>query len=183
MGKRDAGLHFIACELIARHPAAKALNADEFDRLGRGMRSWNETDTFAIYLAGPAWRNGQISSAVIHRWARSPDRWWRRAALVCTVPLNRKTRGGRGDAKRTLAVCRMLEKDRDPMVVKALSWALRDLAIRKPSAVRGYLAQRRGHLPALALREVRNKLDTGLKNPRKSRSLLSKRRLSEIHSA
>jgi 3-methyladenine DNA glycosylase AlkD len=53
------------------------------------------------------------------------------------------------------------------MVVKALSWALRVLSVRDPDAVRVYVASRKGKLPALALREVRNKLETGLKNPRR----------------
>ena len=52
------------------------------------------------------------------------------------------------------------------MVVKALSWALRVLARREPAAVRDYMEARRQDLPALVLREVRNKLETGLKNPR-----------------
>ena len=55
------------------------------------------------------------------------------------------------------------------MVTKALSWALRELSKRDPAAVRGFLAARSGALAALVLREVRNKLETGLKNPGKRR--------------
>ena len=123
-------------------------------------------DTFACYLAGPAWREHQVPEALVHGWARSKDRWWRRAALVSTVPLNNKTRGGQGDAARTLAVCAMLVEDRDDMVVKALSWALRELARRDPKSVRAFLAEHKDTLAARVLREVRNKLNTGLKNPR-----------------
>ena len=54
-------------------------------------------------------------------WARSPDRWLRRSALVATV-------GAKAEAARTLAVCAGLAADRDDMVVKALSWALRELS-------------------------------------------------------
>ena len=61
----------------------------------------------------------------IERWTESPDRWWRRAALVATVPLNVAAQGGTGDATRTLRVCELLVDDRDDMVVKAMSWALR----------------------------------------------------------
>jgi hypothetical protein len=39
-----------------------------------------------------------------------------------------RTHGGKGDSRRTLRACRMLEADRDPMIVKAASWALRELA-------------------------------------------------------
>lgn len=37
------------------------------------------------------------------RWARRPDNWWRRAALVATVPLNVKSQGGRGDVSRAFS--------------------------------------------------------------------------------
>jgi 3-methyladenine DNA glycosylase AlkD len=107
----------------------------------------------------------QVPDRVIHGWARSTDRWWRRAALVSTVPLNNKARGGRGDARRTLTVCRLLVNDSNDMVVKALSWALRELAKRDPQAVRVFLKQQEPVLAKRVLREVMNKLTTGLKNP------------------
>jgi hypothetical protein len=161
---------FVAYELIQQHPAASALLDERLlGRLGRGMHSWGQVDCFSVYLSGPAWRRGTVPTAVIHRWARSGDRWWRRAALVSTVALNSRAHGGDGDSARTLAVCRLLERDRDPMVTKAMSWALRELAKRDPDAVRSFLAARSGALAALVRREVRNKLETGLKNPGRRR--------------
>ena len=74
--------------------------------------------------------------------------------------------GGTGDAHRTLAICALLAGDRDDMVVKALSWALRELGARDPAAVREFLTAHESELAARVLREVRNKLDRGLKNPR-----------------
>lgn len=106
---------------------------------------------------------------MIHRWARSPDRWWRRAALVSTVALNVRSQGGPGDVARTLAVCCMLAADRDDMVYKALSWALRELVIHDREAVEAFLQERAGVLHPRVVREVRNKLTTGLKNPRRGR--------------
>jgi hypothetical protein len=161
------GHRFVGYELVQNHPAAGRLDARHLSRLGRGMSDWDEVDTFCICLSGPAWRTGRISDAVVRGWAASADRWWRRAALVSTVPLNTRAQGGAGDSRRTLRVCRLLERDRDPMVVKALSWALRALATREPRAVREFLAGRGDRLAALVRREVRNKLDTGLKNPRR----------------
>src|SRR5262245_35020961 len=94
--------------------------------------------------------------------------WWRRAALVATVPLNNKTQGGSGDASRTLAVCRLLLADGDDMVVKALSWALRELAKREPDTVRQFLADEGDSLAPRVRREVGHKLTTGRKNPRRA---------------
>jgi len=166
---RDAGAdRFIAAELLAEHQAAMAtLDAEDLRRLGRGMDSWDDVDVFACFLSGPAWRTRQLSDAEIRRWARSPDRWWRRAAVVSTVPLNNRARGGSGDPVRTLALCRLVLGDRDPMVVKALSWALRELAKHDPTAVRQFINDHGAEMPALARREVRTKLETGLKATRK----------------
>ena len=160
---------FVPYELVMHHRAARAtLDEKLLERLGSGLDEWGEVDCFACYLAGPAWRERQISDKVIHRWARSKDRWWRRAALVSTVPLNTKARGGSGDTRRTLEVCSLLVRDRDDMVVKAMSWALRELSKRDPKAVESFLDEERKMLSARVLREVRNKLSTGLKNPKRS---------------
>jgi 3-methyladenine DNA glycosylase AlkD len=56
-------------------------------------------------------------------------------------------------------------RDRDDMVVKAMSWALRELAKKEPARVDAYLAKNGELLAPRVLREVRNKLRTGLKNP------------------
>jgi 3-methyladenine DNA glycosylase AlkD len=161
---------FLAYELVQHHSGAlSSLKVKTLEELGDGIDSWVSVDCFACYLAGPAWREGQIADHVIHRWAASKDRWWRRAALVATVPLNNKARGGSGDVKRTLAVCRLLVNDRDDMVEKALSWALRELAKRDPAAVSQFLQELEQQLAPRVRREVGNKLATGLKNPKPPR--------------
>lgn len=159
---------FLAYEIITSHPRALArLRTPDLRRLGRGMDSWGDVDTFACYVAGPAWRERQVTNAEIARWVRSKDRWWRRAGVVSTVPLNSRARGGTGDAARTLAICRLALDDRDPMVVKALSWALRELTKRSPAEVERFLDEHETRVPALVRREVRSKLRTGLKAPRR----------------
>jgi 3-methyladenine DNA glycosylase AlkD len=156
---------FIGDELIASRPDASAiLDRTQLERLGSGISSWDQVDCFACYLSGPAWREGRIDDKAIVQWAGSKDRWWRRAALVSTVPLNVKARGGRGDARRTLRICALLIDDRDEMVVKALSWALRALAGQDPEEVRGFIKENEARLAALVRREVQRKLATGRKN-------------------
>ncbi|UCG86394.1 MAG: DNA alkylation repair protein [Gemmatimonadota bacterium] len=158
------GGYAMAYLLISYHPTAQThVRARDLQQFGRRMRSWGEADVVAG-LAGPAWREGQISAALIHRWARSRNRWWRRVALVSTLPLNVKSHGGTGDAPRTLAVCRLLVSDRDDMVVKAMSWALRALAEREPRAVADFVTAQEDRLARRVVREVRNKLRTGRKS-------------------
>jgi 3-methyladenine DNA glycosylase AlkD len=168
--ERGPAFRLVAYELLHHHAGAlNRLRAWELEQLGRGMAGWGDVDMFSIYVAGPVWRERHVPDSLIHSWARSKDRWWRRAALVSTVPLNSKAQGGNGETSRTLQVCRLLMRDRDPMVVKALSWGLRELSKRDPKAVRAFVKERREVLPALVLREVRNKLTTGRKNPKRGR--------------
>lgn len=163
------GTSSIAYELVSYHkPTFNSLDVTDVEALGQGINSWHSVDGFARLISGPAWLKGLISDDVVHRWARSDDLWWRRAALVSTVALNVRSHGGYGDVDRTLAVCRMLVDDREDMVVKALSWALRQLVVHDPEAVRSFLSRYEERLAARVKREVRNKLETGLKNPRRS---------------
>lgn len=164
----DDKLRWVAYELVHYHkPTLDSLDQAKLEALGKGMDTWDKVDAFAPYLSGVVWRNGQISDEVIHRWARSEDRWWRRAALVSTIPLNTRARGGKGDVPRTLAVCELLVGDNDDMVVKAMSWALRECIPYDPAAVEQFLATHGEVLAARIKREVRNKLKTGLKNPQR----------------
>src|SRR5262249_31954444 len=157
---------FVGYELVSHNRDALAsLRARHLKQLGRGLDSWFAVDAFACYLAGPAWRQKQVPDSLILNWARSKDRWLRRTALACTVPLNNRARGGSGDAARTLSVCSLLRADRDDLVVKAMSWVLRELAKRDPDSVRDFLSKHENELAKRVLREVGNKLKTGLKNP------------------
>jgi 3-methyladenine DNA glycosylase AlkD len=157
---------WVAYELLANHPGGlDHLGVEEVERLGEGMADWGSVDAFGCTVSGPAWRRGRIPDAAVHRWAASPDRWWRRAALVSTVPLNLRSRGGTGDTGRTLDICRRLAADGDDMVVKALSWALRELVVWDPEAVRRFLDDHHEVLAARVRREVRGKLETGRKHP------------------
>lgn len=83
--------------------------------------------------------------------------------LTATVALNVRARGGRGDVARTLAVCRRAAADRDDMVIKALSWALRSLIQWDREAVRGFLREYDATVASRVKREVRTKLRTGRK--------------------
>jgi len=165
---RHAGIpRFVAYELIQHHKAAlQSLTAATLEGLGTGNDTWDKVDAFACYLSGPLWRERQVPDKLIEGWARSRNRWWRRTAMVSTVPLNNKARGGRGDAERTLLICRMLVDDRDDMVVKALSWALRELSKRDLDSAKKFLEENERALAPRVIREVKNKLQTGLKNPR-----------------
>jgi 3-methyladenine DNA glycosylase AlkD len=163
----DDSYRWIAYELIHGHsPAFERLGEAELEEFGRGINSWWTVDSFARTLSGPAWLKQQVPDELILKWARSEDRWWRRAALVSTVALNVRSQGGKGDSRRTLQVCRLLIEDHDDMIEKAMSWALRELVVHDEKAVQDFVDEHDKILAARVKREVKNKLRTGLKNPR-----------------
>jgi 3-methyladenine DNA glycosylase AlkD len=168
-GLMSAGFDWEGWEFINAHRAAfAALTPARLEDLGAGINSWGQADAFATILVGPAWREGLISDADVDGWARSPNHWWRRIALVSTTVLNTRSRWGTGDTQRTLAVVGILIHDRDDTVVKAVSWALRSLVPWNPRAVRSFLEIHETELAARVKREVRTKLETGLKSRRRS---------------
>jgi 3-methyladenine DNA glycosylase AlkD len=159
----------LAYELVRYHKVTfDNLSLVDIEDLGHGINSWWAVDSFGRIISGPAWLKGLIRREPIHRWAGSDDRWWRRAALVSTIALNLRSDGGYGDAPRTLEVCQLLVGDKDDMVIKAMSWALRVLAVVDADSARKFLQLNEQRLAARVKREVTNKLETGLKNPRRA---------------
>lgn len=154
----------VGYELVARrNDAMKLLTPAFVRRLGRDNDNWASVDGFAMFVPGRAWLDGRIGDRDVIAWARSANPWWRRTALGSTVSLNVASRGGLGDSPRTMRVCREFARESNPMLAKALSWALRSLAPHDPAAVRAFLQRHRDTLPPIVLREVKTKLRTGRK--------------------
>ncbi len=164
--RAEFACRFVAYEIVQQHKAAfGSLTDSRLVELGDGIDSWAAVDCFACVLSGPAWREGRLSREIVQKWAGSPNRWWRRAALVSTVALSR--RGEDADVGDVLEMCSMLAADHDDMVAKALSWALRELAKKHPREAKKFLSDHKNSLAARVIREVQNKITTGLKNPRR----------------
>lgn len=161
--ERDAGQtgKWVAYELIRFHKGAfSAIDPGLIQDFARRAASWYAVDALGTILTGPLWARGSLGDGLIGSWSMSPDLWLRRSALVATV-------GAKADAARTLAICRRLVTDREDMVEKGLSWALRELSKRDRPAVETFMAQMGEALPARVRREVGHKLRTGLKTPRR----------------
>jgi 3-methyladenine DNA glycosylase AlkD len=166
---------WVAYELLYHHPDGfAAIGVREVERLARGMDGWGSVDAFSRYISGPAWQRRLVPDTAVQGWAHSPSRWWRRAALVSTVGLNLRAAGGTGDTERTLDICSRLVADRDDMVVKAMSWALRELVVWDAGSVSRFLDEHGNQLAPRVVREVRSKLDTGLKTARGGKRSLRK---------
>ncbi len=88
----------VAYEFLSKsRKALEIIGLEDLRDLGQGLDNWISVDTYSTFLAGVAWREGRIPDDVIREWAGSDDRWMRRTAIVSTVALNQKSRGGTGD--------------------------------------------------------------------------------------
>ena len=173
--KQTKGAREAAFEICYLHRGLRdSLDWRKLERLGRTLDGWASVDHFARKLSGPAWQRGQITDARVMRWAKSTDFWRRRTGLVSTIALNER-RLGRGDAHRTLIVCELFIDNRADLHVKALSWALRELGLRDPEAVRTFIEDHKNRLHSCVIREVGNKLATGHKLAKPSEEM--KRRM------
>lgn len=155
----------IAYLLLWKNKAALRLVClNDIEELGQNIDNWVTVDTLSVLVSGWAWRENQITNNDILNWLKSDNRWWRRTAVVSTVSLNLRSRGGTGDAARTLLICEKVVNDRDDMIVKALSWALRELSKSDKAAVEEFMWKYDTQLAGRVRREVYTKLETGRKN-------------------
>ncbi len=141
-----------------------ALTWVHFDRWRRGLDNWELTDGLGVRILG-AWVLDDPEARLHHLrdLIADEDVWSRRLALVATVWLNR----GRKDVSFpnfTLELVDRVKAERHPMITKAVSWALREMTKKHPDRVAAYLEENRDILAPHIVREVGNKLRTGLKS-------------------
>ncbi len=143
---------------------ASKLNENDIDKLEINLDNWLSVDYFGVLIVGNSWRNQNITFEKVKSYLDSKDFWIRRIAIVATVSLNQKARGGTGDATQTLEICKLVVSDHEDMIIKALSWALRELAKVEKQAVIEFIENYKDKLHKKVLREVLNKIELGTKN-------------------
>ena len=155
----------LAYEIIGRNKGLlNVLTYKDLMDLWRNLDNWASVDHFSVGIYGVLWGKGVVTDEHIEELLKSENFWNRRVAVVSTVALNLKSRGGTGDSPRTLGVCEKVVDDREDLIRKALSWALRELSKRDPQSVRNFIDTYRDRLAGLVIREVNHKLDFGTKN-------------------
>jgi len=114
------------------------------DRVG----SWADHDALVHCLVSPMIAADPNRGREVFRWARSKNRWRRRAACVALV------RGARQKKffPEILRLSKQLLHDEDDMVQKGLGWLLRETAKADPKRAVPYLMKIRSTAPRLVLR-------------------------------
>jgi len=135
-----------------------------FERWRRDLDNWETTDGLGMAILGP-WVLADPDARGDNLWdlIADEDVWSRRLAVVSTVGLNRARKDVSFPAL-TLELIDQVKEERHPMITKAVSWALRVMLKKDPDRVAAYLEENRGVLATHVVREVSNKLKTGLKS-------------------
>lgn len=126
------------------------------ERLLRDSHTWALVDEIAPRLVGPLLlRHPREVGRVLDGWAKDPDFWIRRAAILSLLlPMRR----GDGDWKRFERYADPLLADRELFIRKAIGWVLREAVKADPARVVAYVAPRTGRLSGITWREATRKL-------------------------
>ena len=123
------------------------------------ISSWADHDGLVHYLIAPMVGAKPARAARVFRWAKSPDRWHRRAACVALI---QGTRQKKFFAQIT-RLSNLLLSDQDDMVQKGLGWMLRETAKADPKRTVPYLMKIRDFAPRLVLRTACETLPASLR--------------------
>jgi 3-methyladenine DNA glycosylase AlkD len=123
------------------------------------ISSWADHDGLVHYLIGPMIAAKPARTTRVFRWAKSRNRWHRRAACVALIQGTRQ-KMFLPEIKR---LSNLLLTDEDDMVQKGLGWLLRETAKADARRTVPYLMTIRQRAPRLVLRTACETLDANFK--------------------
>lgn len=165
--RKERGLEFLVevanqlfCGLVLKEKIAAVFLLEKLDKefgdrefklfeswLDR-ISSWADHDGLVHYLISPMVAAKPARTKMVFRWAKSPNRWHRRAACVALI------RGARQKMffPEITKLSDSLLDDQDDMVQKGLGWLLRETAKFDAERTVPYLMKIRERAPRLVLR-------------------------------
>jgi 3-methyladenine DNA glycosylase AlkD len=123
------------------------------------ISNWSDHDALVYYLISPMVAAKPVRAKSVFRWAKSQNRWHRRAACVALI------RGARQKIffPEITKLSDQLLSDQDDMVQKGLGWLLRETAKTKAAQTVPYLMHIRTRAPRLVLRTACETLPPAMK--------------------
>lgn len=138
-----------------------------FETWLRRISSWADHDALVHSLISPMMIANPARVKKVFRWAKSPNRWHRRAACVALI------RGARAKLffPEIVKLSNSLLADEDDMVQKGLGWLLRETAKYDANRTVPYLMSIRKQASRLALRTACETLSASTRNRILSREI------------
>jgi 3-methyladenine DNA glycosylase AlkD len=152
--------------LLGRYPKLrKGMNPALLSGWLDHAEGWAEVDTIcqSNFPADDMIAKWDIWEPLLVAFNHDPNVHKRRASLVL---LNRALRESPDARFSDLSFANIirLEPERDILITKAISWILRDLVKFHRGEVEAFLCEHAERLPKIAIRETRNKLNSGRKS-------------------
>jgi len=127
--------------------------------LNKHVHNWGTCDDLCTHALGAF--IFQFSEYILNvkKWAKSSDRWTRRASAVTMIYSVRR----RQHLGSVFETADMLLTDQDVMVQKGYGWMLKEASNKYPKKVFNYVMKHRRKMPRTSLRYAIEKLPTSLK--------------------
>jgi 3-methyladenine DNA glycosylase AlkD len=116
--------------------------------------NWAKCDTLCNHTIGSFVERYPEYLKNLKGWAKSENRWLRRAAAVSLILPARKGMF----LEDVLEISDILLKDEDDLVQKGYGWMLKEASKSHRSEVYGYIMKRKGEMPRTALRYAIEKM-------------------------
>jgi 3-methyladenine DNA glycosylase AlkD len=114
----------------------------------RYVNNWLKCDTFCNHTVGGLVEKHPESVKTVKSWAKSDNRWLKRAAAVSLIIPAKKGLF----LQEAFEISNMLLNDEDDMVQKGYGWLLKEESIKHQKEVLDYVLKNRKNMPRTALR-------------------------------
>ncbi|MEZ4415875.1 MAG: DNA alkylation repair protein [Gemmatimonadota bacterium] len=142
--------------LRARADALGLADLEWLRRLVREAGTWALVDPLAADVVGGLRERVPAVAKRLDAWARDPDFWVRRAALLAFLgPLRR----GEGDFERFGDYADRMLDEKEFFIRKAIGWVLRETSKKRPALVTRWVEPRAARMSGLTLREATRRMD------------------------
>jgi 3-methyladenine DNA glycosylase AlkD len=149
------GLLELRCDLLTPRDAPWLIT------LVRRSPGWAHVDWLATKVVGSVIGESANKRRLLRAWARDPDVWVRRTALLAQ---HDDLRRGAGDFALFAEIASPLLAEREFWIRKAIGWVLREVSKKRPQLVRDFLLTNRERSSALTLGEGAKYLPAGTRH-------------------
>lgn len=128
--------------------------------VNRYVNNWAKCDTFCTHAVGSLVEKYPALLPELKKWARSSNRWVRRAAAVTLIFPARRGKF----LKEVFAIADILLLDQDDLVQKGYGWMLKEASRQHQQEVFAYLMKHKKTIPRTAFRYALEKMSPRLRN-------------------
>lgn len=140
----------------------RQINPQNLDKWLDNLNGWVQVDSLcqSNFVADDLFLDWSSWKKLIKKFNRDKNINKRRASLfLLTKPV--RDSDDKRIAKLVFETIDMLKSEKEILITKAISWLLRDLIKSHKQQVKNYLKDNLNTLPKIAVRETKNKLQTG----------------------